>query len=204
MTTSSSTSGKRSTRRERIARMTLRIVASSLSVGRPTEMRRFCRSFASTRRRRSANSVELNVFSANHLSVSSPSTRLRSARSAGRRVRSTNIGEARGALVRTTTALRASAMILWPTGPSGSRAPSRPVAPKTIASCSASSSSITFAGSPDRVTRRSTRSSYARSPSSWYRVWAFRPPSGSATWSSVTAPPCAFASAIPRRAASWA
>ena len=111
MTTISSTSGTRSIKRDRIARMTLRIVASSLRVGSPTEMRTFWRSFASTSRRRSANSLEVKVFSTNHLSTSSPRTRLRSARSSGSRERSTNTLDAIGARVRTITALRAASRI---------------------------------------------------------------------------------------------
>ena len=89
--------------------MTRRTVASSFSVGNPTEMRRFCRSFSSTSRRRSANSLELNVFCTNHLSTISLTTRLRSARSDG----SVGSGSVRfalkGAAVRTTTAARAFA-----------------------------------------------------------------------------------------------
>src|SRR5207247_158796 len=73
---------------------------------------------------------------------------------------------ATGSDVRTMIAARAAPRIAWPTGPSGSRAPSRPVAPNTMPSCSVSSSWMTSAGSPLRVTRRSMRSSRARSPSS--------------------------------------
>jgi len=109
MTTSSSTSGTRSTKRERMARMTLRIVASSLTSAAPRDPQVW-RSFAST----SAEVGELaraeRVFGEPLVDDLAEHT-IRSARSSGRRVRSTNIGEASGALVRTTSALRASAMI---------------------------------------------------------------------------------------------
>jgi hypothetical protein len=107
MTTISSTSGNRSIKRVRIARMTRAMVASSLSVGRPTEMRMFWRSFASTSLRRSANSLELNVFCTNHLSTISPMTLLRSARSAGNAGSGTLGFWLNGVAVRTTMAARA-------------------------------------------------------------------------------------------------
>ena len=56
------------------------------------------------------------------------------------------------------------------------------------------------AGSPVRVTRRSTRSSRARSPSSWYRVGDRREP-GERTWSRVTLPSVASAQPVATRAA---
>jgi len=143
-----------------------RTVASSLSVGSATEMRRPCRSFASTSLFSSANSLEVNVLRTNHASTSSPIAVLRAARSSGSAAGGRKSGVT-GSAVRTMIAAREAPMSSWPTGPMGSFAFSRPVAPNTTPSCVAISSVMTFAGSPVRVTSRSTRSSRARSPSSW-------------------------------------
>jgi hypothetical protein len=114
-----------------MARMTLAIVASSLSVGSATEMRRPCFSFWARSDSRPANSALVKVFSTNHLSTSSPIAALRPARSVGSGVGERNTFDATGVRVRTMIAAFASPMIRCAIGPSGS---GPPLAPNTTRS----------------------------------------------------------------------
>ena len=78
ITTIWSISGARSMRALFTRRMTVPIVFSSFSAGRPTLMVRLCRSLSATSLRMSANSLAWKVFSANHLSTTTGNERLRS------------------------------------------------------------------------------------------------------------------------------
>ncbi len=78
MTTIWSMSGTRSISAPFTRLMTVPIVFSSLSVGRPTLIVRLCRSLSATSFLMSANSWAWNVFSANHLSTTTGRNRLRS------------------------------------------------------------------------------------------------------------------------------
>ena len=78
ITTIWSISGTRSMSAPFTRLMTVPIVFSSLSAGRPRLIVRFWRSLSATSLRMSENSWAWNVFSANHLSTTTGSDRLRS------------------------------------------------------------------------------------------------------------------------------